>query len=293
MSQKKKKSAADGLIESIMDDLKDVAEPTAIVSPAPVPATADEEKTLAIAPPQAESKMALPPSEPVEPVTTSTKVTFGPPKSVGKAPAQMGTLDAQLQQAENLRMAQQRILELERSCEKLREENDQLSSAGEVARARAEELQQKVHLLEKARSDVREQAAAEIAVFKDNLQSRDVELVRLKTKIQELESRLSSDLKKIRVRERELENRLELSKMEKSALVRSKDETILEHRRKIDQLIVDLESYKEKCVELSMKIDSNQEQFSRTVRALRLALTNLEVHENSTLSAVTPLKKAE
>jgi hypothetical protein len=42
-------------------------------------------------------------------------------------------------------------------------------------------------------------------------------------------------------------------------------------------------------LELNKTIDVNQEQFKRTVRALRLALSNLEVKEES----IVPLKKAE
>ena len=100
-------------------------------------------------------------------------------------------------------------------------------------------------------------------------------------------------MKKVRVRERELENRLELSKMEKVALVRTKDESILELKRKIDLMSVELDNYKTKCIELNQKIESNQEQFSRTVRALRLALTNLEANEHTLSITLAPLKKAE
>ena len=122
---------------------------------------------------------------------------------------------------------------------------------------------------------------------------KESEIHRLRAKVEELESRLSNDLRKIRVRERELENRLELSKMEKMALLKSKDETILDLKRKTDSMDIEIESYQNRINELNQKIEANQEQFARTVRALRIALTNLEVNENTSSITIAPFKKAE
>jgi predicted nucleic acid-binding Zn-ribbon protein len=128
-----------------------------------------------------------------------------------------------------------------------------------------------------------------LIIVKGTLQYKETEVGRARQKIEELEARLKSDFKKIRVRERELENRLELVKAEKTALLRAKDENILELKRKIDHLQSELDNYRGKVLELNKTIDANQEQFKRTVRALRLALSNLEVKEEN----VVPLKKAD
>src|SRR5690606_17266616 len=96
----------------------------------------------------------------------------------------------------------------------------------------------------------------------------------------EYEVRLSTNLQKIRVRERELENRLELVKVEGSALVRSKDEMILDMKRQIDQLNMELENYRNKGQELNQRLHEKQEMLRRTVKALRLALTMLEGGED-------------
>ena len=118
---------------------------------------------------------------------------------------------------------------------------------------------------------------------------KDAEIVKAQMKIEELESRMKFDLKKIRVRERELENRLELIRAEKNALVKTKDEQILDVRRKLDQVQLEVESYRQKCVELNKVIDTNQESFKRTTRALRLAMANLELQEENK----PPLKKVD
>lgn len=200
--------------------------------------------------------------------------------------------DAQMVQAENLRLAQTRILELENEAEKLRQENELLTAAGTIAKTRLDELTEKIHALERSKIDAMEHASLEMKILKESLLERDRETAKAKRKVEELETRLNSDLKKIRVRERELENRLELSRLEKTALVRSKDENILDLKRKMDLISSELESYKQRTSELQDKIDNQHDQISRTVRALRLALTNLESSDTGS-DAVLPLKKAE
>lgn len=199
------------------------------------------------------------------------------------------SIDASLAQAENLKLAQQRILDLEKEVEVLRAENEELASAGEIIRTRTDELGIRIASLEKEKEEMRESSQSELLILKGNLQYKENEVAKARVKVEELEARLKSDFKKIRVRERELENRLELLRAEKAALVRSKDEYILEQKRKVDQLTHELDNYRKKCLELNKAIEANQEQVKRTERALRLALTNLETKDEN----LVPLKKAE
>lgn len=201
----------------------------------------------------------------------------------------MTSVDASLAQAENLKFAQQRIWDLENEVEQLRGENEELASAGEIIRSRMDDLSVRISKMEKEKVEIQETAQSEMLILKGNLQYKENEVAKARIKVEELETRLKSDFKKIRVRERELENRLELLRAEKSALVRSKDEYILEQKRKIDQLSQELDNYRRKCLELNKTIESNQDQVKRTERALRLALTNLEANEEN----LVPLKKAE
>lgn len=214
-------------------------------------------------------------------------------KAAFSAPQRVSPYDAALSQAEGLKMAQSRINELERELERLRKENEILASAGEIAKNKNEELSVRIQNLERIKSELKEQSENELKIFRDGIHHKEAEIARLKEKIKDLESRLGNDLKKIRVRERELENRLELGRIEKAALLKSKDETILDYKRKIDELTNELESAQTKILNLNAKIESNQEQFGRTIRALRLALTNLEVNDNTTVTTGVTIKKAE
>lgn len=223
------------------------------------------------------------------------KISFGvakpSTKSLGSHNA--SATDAQLMQAENLRIAQQRLNELEQELEKLRAENEHLFSANNVAREKVKELTQKTEQLEKEKAERNENFNSEIEILKDNFSGKEEQLARYREKVDELEGRLRQDIRKIRVRERELENRLEIIKMEKDALLKAKDDVILDLRRKLDQAQHEMDQYKHRVTELNNKIENNHDQLSRTVRALRLALTNLEVNEDGVSLTVAPYKKAE
>ncbi len=191
-------------------------------------------------------------------------------------------LDLKFGQAETLKYAQKRINELERDLENIRRSGEILTAANELSKAQVESLFSKIQVLEKVNFELRQANENELQMFKEALQQKDGEKIKLRNKVEELENRLSQDMRRIRVRERELENRLELARLEKTALVRTKDESILELKRKIDNLESELETYRNKIVELHGRIESNQEQFGRTVRALRLALANLESSDEET-----------
>lgn len=194
----------------------------------------------------------------------------------GRSGGVLGPAEASLAQSENLRIAQQRILELEKMIERLRGENERLVTAGEMIRKKADELITKTESMEgKYNLDV-SSLTEEKDHLRKSLAAKDEEIGKLKTQVEEMEMRLGTTMQKIRVRERELENRLELVKMESAALVRNKDEIILELKRQIDQAMVELDNYRHKGVELNKQLNDKQDMLKRTVKALRIALTMLE-----------------
>lgn len=193
-----------------------------------------------------------------------------------RAASSSSSTEAALAQSESLRIAQGRLLELEQEIERLRTQNEELGAAGETLRRRTDEL---LAQNSKRENDYQhavssfEQERNILTGAKEALQ-RDLELLRRKN--DELDLRISTNIQKIRVRERELENRLELIKMETQALIRSKDEMILELKRQIDQLSIELNNYRQKNQELNRQTNDKQEMLRRTVKALRLALSMLE-----------------
>ena len=201
-----------------------------------------------------------------------------------------GGAEASLGQAENLKMAQEKILDLEKDNGKLRLQNEELMSASEIIKERSDLLTAQVNEYKNDKENFEESFRNEIALLKGHLHRKEVEQQKSQLRIDELDSRLKFDMKKIRVRERELENRLELIRAEKNALTKSKDEQILDLRRKMDILQMEVDSYRQKCVELNKSLEVNQDSFKRTTRALRLAMANLELQEENKIS---PLKKVD
>lgn len=197
---------------------------------------------------------------------------------------------AALAQSENLRIAQGRILELENEVERLRRENEQLGAAGETFRRKSDELTSQVADLDNKYQNAVSTHSQEKELLLENKESLRGENEQLRARSEELELRISTNIQKIRVRERELENRLELVKMEGSALIRSKDELILDLKRQIDQLNLELNNYRTKGQELNRMILDKQDILRRTVKALRLALTMLEGDEASSVASVAQKK---
>lgn len=275
MGDPKKKSLAMKLIDDLLDDessakspgqkkLEQTTEPIEIdVSDMVENSTLSKlDKTSSLAPTPSE----LPPLE------SPPKSRYTPMKAAGFSTA----TEAALANSENLRIAQNRILDLENELARLREDNEQLAAAGETLRRRADELfTQNTHLTERLqRTNEAKDHEIEILRLSQNQKEKEVQAQRLK--IEEMEMRLSTNIQKIRVRERELENRLELVKMEGAALIRNKDEILLDLKRQLDQSNLELENYRNKGHELNKQIHDKQEMLRRTVKALRIALSMLE-----------------
>ncbi len=226
---------------------------------------------------------------PVEPIEEQKKSEPVAPRAKRASSELILTAEASLVQSDHLRIAQERILELEKSVDSLRAENEELLAAGETLKNRSEDLHAQLERVEHTTKEKQEIYNEELIILRTSMMTKNEELNRAKIKIEQLETRLSGDLKKIRVRERELENRLELIKLESQAVIKNKDEIVLDLKRKIDQLNYELENYRTKGKELNRILDDNRERVRRTVKALRLALSMLEGDEHE----ATPLKKAD
>jgi hypothetical protein len=264
----------------------DFTDATEISDPLVSQMGADEDRTQRIQPSQ------LPSSGAAEDRVRASVGRFAPSRAVG----QVSATEAALAQSESLRVAQARLMEFEQEIERLRLQNEELAAAGETLRRRTDELGA---ANQKRESDYQnlvstfEQEKGILLGSKEAIQ-RDLAAQRMKN--EELELRISTNIQKIRVRERELENRLELVKMESAALIRSKDEMILELKRNIDQLNLELNNYRSKNQELNRLTTDKQEQLRRTVKALRLALSMLEGEEEAPRAAAapaTPQRKAK
>ncbi len=219
-------------------------------------------------------------------MTNGNSKQFSAPPIPGMA---AGSADATLRQSESLRIAQNRILDLENELERIRRENEQLAAAGETLRRRADDLASKSENLDSTLRDKEKIYEEERKLLRAHLQGKDRDLSDQKQKLDELEQRLESNFKKIRVRERDLEHRLEIAKVEHASLLSSKDKMILDLKRQVDQLTNEADYSKAKSHEMYNQFKDKQDTVRRVVRALRIALSILEGEDDSS----APLKKAE
>lgn len=185
-------------------------------------------------------------------------------------------VSSDLIQVENLRMAHEKIIELEDINNGLRKENEELASAGETFRDKFEEIQNQFQEVHSKYKSLQETFEEEKNLFLKSLLEKDQEKQKIEEKLKDLEVRLQTSLKKVRVRERELENRLEIVKAENQAVLQSKDTMILDLKRKIDNMSLELESSQGRSQEVYQKLLKKEDVLRRTAKALRLGLTLID-----------------
>ena len=116
----------------------------------------------------------------------------------------------------------------------------------------------------------------EKTVLRSRLTAREEELDRVKKENDELKLRFQTDLRKVRVRERELETRSEIMKAENASVIHAKDELIVELKRQLEKLHFEIDNFRAQSADLNSKVSEFYDRNHRTVKALRLALTVLE-----------------
>ncbi|MCS6838853.1 MAG: hypothetical protein NZ480_08405 [Bdellovibrionaceae bacterium] len=201
-------------------------------------------------------------------------------------------IDNNIEFAHHLKLAQNKIIELEKELDRLREENELLTVAAQTHKNQAEEYFLKLNQLENEKREALEQAQMEIMVVQQNLKRKEHENKKLVDELTQLRLEIQHQVKNVRKRERDLENRLEILKQERNALLKAKDEMILQLRQRIDEMNGEIELMKEQNQQLNKKIAGLQDQIFRTVKTLRLTLNHLQSEEEVAPPAV-PIKKAK
>lgn len=107
----------------------------------------------------------------------------------------------------------------------------------------------------------------------DEYEHQIQDLVRKK---EEWKDKVKEDLKKIKLKERELENKYELLKRDMQALLDSKDKHVLDLKKKNDALDFELESLEDRLRQANNVMSGVESRKRRLVETLKLALTLLE-----------------
>lgn len=191
-------------------------------------------------------------------------------------PKNVVDLQDHLKSSNYLEVAQNRVLELEKEIQKLRRDSEQLAAAGKHFKEMNESLKMQVKQAESNYQNMQDIAKEEKKILMQSLEAKEIKISALQERVVDVEQRQGSQYENVRVRERELENRLEIMKSETEALAHSKDEMILELKKQVQVVHSDLEKYRIQNQKMSTKIENKEELLRRTVKALRIALTMLE-----------------
>lgn len=93
---------------------------------------------------------------------------------------------------------------------------------------------------------------------------------------EEWKDKVKEDLKRIKLKERELENKYELLKRDMQALLESKDKHVLELKKKNDALELEMESLEDRLRQGNSVLGSIDSKKKRLIETMRLAITLLE-----------------
>jgi len=244
------------------------------------PPPANTEKTLRIVNGEPSVKAPQPSSTSPGPKGASTKVSFGspapPPSAYEKPDRIVAPSGNPLQQSEHLRIAQKKINSLEEEVESLRREVEAVGSAGETFKKINDEYYSTIEVLKQKLSDLKKTYTQESTLLKKINASKEKQITELKQAKDELKSRLDNNFRNVRNREKDLEHRLEIAKMEEAAVIKSKDQLILDLKRKIDRIQTESENFRQKSQENYRELQDKNQVIRGVSRALRIALTKMD-----------------
>ena len=181
-----------------------------------------------------------------------------------------------LKNADYIKFAQDKIKNLEKQLFDLRAECEELARAGDHFKNLADERGQKVKNLEAKVDELESLSSEEKKILQESLSSKDLRINTMQEHIENLEQELESRYNRVRVRERDLEGRLEILKKEQFAVAKSKDEMILKLKSQNEGIKSDLEKLRAQSQKVTSHLQDKEDALRRTMKALKLSLTMLE-----------------
>lgn len=172
------------------------------------------------------------------------------------------------------------------------ENNRELLAQTEASHKREETLKAELReLKEKHVQELRllKESYEERGVFSQNVKDEAEALDRKRTQWQE---QLRADLNKIRLKEKELENKNEFLKRDMQALLDSKDKHLVEIKKKNDALELELETLEERIRSLNTILSQMDTKKARLIETLKLAIALLERLDQSEPEGVEENRKA-
>jgi hypothetical protein len=171
--------------------------------------------------------------------------------------------------SQQLRSAKQRVQALDESLEFEKARSAELSHQIEIHKGRESEFEmEKQALRESLEGDLAE-LRLQLKARSDRARTLELQVRAAADETEALRERVRQDLRRIRVREQELENRLELLKRDSQSQIQAREEKLTEVRRRSDLMEFNYELVQtqlEKEREQNRKLREQLAQFSKMVR---------------------------
>ena len=179
-------------------------------------------------------------------------------------------------QSESLRLAQNKIADLEEELENQRRDNEKLSSGAVLLEESLERLQAESEELRRDKEAAAADSANEKEVLLNAAEEGKKRIAKLEKVKKNLERRLSGDLQGVRARESALESKIEIMKIENSVVQKEKDKMIIEMKKEAVKMKENLSAAQTEARELKNRLGRVNENLRRTVSVLRATVNNLE-----------------
>ena len=190
----------------------------------------------------------------------------------------------------HVKIAEKKIKELESDNNQLRLNSNKLLFAGETLQSSYDQLFNEYHTMKENYDEDRSSLLDQKKALDQGMSVQSAEIRNLKMKISTLEKHLNRDVQKIRIRERDLENRLQFKQKELDTIIREKDEDLLSMKREVDRLREQLQETQDQTEKWMHQQSLNKDKSQRVTRALQMSLHLLEGDKE--VSTFEPSQKA-
>lgn len=184
-------------------------------------------------------------------------------------------------QSEHLRIAQKKMNDMEEKLTKLSRENEDIASAAETYKKLNDEYFNTIENLKSKLTNQKQMYSQEIELLKKINRAREKEIHEYKQQIEDYELRVKNDFQRVRKREKELEHRLEIAKMDEAAVIKNKDQMILDLKKRVDEISNESDNFRRKSQENYKEFHKKQQTVRSVIRVLRIAITKLEGDDDS------------
>ena len=239
-----------------------------------------------------EEVVEAPPAEP-EPVTPAIPVS-----SVATPAASISDHNAYMQHhGEELTRYGETIKNLREEREDLLSQITKVEDKNEVLRrdqldmkSELDEKKIELSIVKKRHEKQVEELKYHLDVSNDRREVLEEKNKQFEKEYEHLNRKIKVDLNKVRSRERDLENKLEMLRADAELQIRNRDQKILELKRKIDTLQFDVESIQVQERKVASNSHQLEDKMQKVIRTLRRAIGDLE-EDGSSIRSIEEIKK--